>query len=258
MARVFEMQNVPSVAEYVRVLTDLGARVTEEHRRLFRVHYQAEARTATAKELARLAGIPGGWTIVNLRYGKLGHAFCDELGIKPDLRPDDSSRWWSVWSRGSSTPSGFVWQMLPQVGEALEQLGWVGPARFISPDEVVFGPWLVEGAAYQVSVNAYERNIEARRQCIEQHGTNCCVCGFNFGEFYGSTADGYIHVHHLRPLSEVKGEYVVDPIEDLRPVCPNCHAVIHLGGGCRSVEVVRQSLKSGTMPYQSARPSGGT
>ena len=38
----------------------------------------------------------------------------------------------------------------------------------------------------------------------------------------------YIHVHHLRPLSEIKASYVVDPKEDLRPVCPNCHAVIHL------------------------------
>jgi 5-methylcytosine-specific restriction protein A len=43
-------------------------------------------------------------------------------------------------------------------------------------------------------------------------------------------------------LSEVSGEYIVDPVEDLRPVCPNCHAVLHLGGSCRSIENVKQSL----------------
>ena len=42
----------------------------------------------------------------------------------------------------------------------------------------------------------------------------------------GREAEGYIHVHHLRGLSDVGGEYVVDPVNDLRPVCPNCHAVL--------------------------------
>ena len=36
----------------------------------------------------------------------------------------------------------------------------------------------------------------------------------------------------------------VDPVADLRPVCPNCHAVIHLGGACRTIEEVRRLLKS--------------
>jgi 5-methylcytosine-specific restriction protein A len=28
-------------------------------------------------------------------------------------------------------------------------------------------------------------------------------------------------------LAQVGGEYQVDPIADLRPVCPNCHAMLH-------------------------------
>lgn len=99
---------------------------------------------------------------------------------------------------------------------------------------------LREGAVYQVTVNAYERNPEARRLCIATHGTACSICGFSFGAEYGPQADGYIHVHHVRPLSAVGGAYVVDPVEDLRPICPNCHAVIHLGGRCRSIDEVRQ------------------
>ncbi len=91
------------------------------------------------------------------------------------------------------------------------------------------------------------RRSEARQRCVAAHGTNCSICGFSFGAIYGAEANGYIHVHHIRPLSEVEGEYVVDPIEDLRPVCPNCHAVLHLGGRCRNIEEVRQLLERQTL-----------
>lgn len=114
--------------------------------------------------------------------------------------------------------------------------------QWVSPDEVVGPPPLVEGAVCRVTVNAYERNPEARQRCIDAHGTACCICGFSFGSVYGAVAQGYIHVHHLRPLSDIRAEYVVDPVEDLRPVCPNCHAVLHLGGECRSIDDVRRLL----------------
>ena len=54
----------------------------------------------------------------------------------------------------------------------------------------------------------------------------------------------YIHVHHLYPLSEAGEEHEVDPATDLRPVCPNCHAVLHLNGRCRTIEEVRQLLEA--------------
>jgi hypothetical protein len=114
---------------------------------------------------------------------------------------------------------------------------------FVQPEEIPDTPGLSEGSVCSIRVNAYERNSEARRQCIAAHGTKCCICGFSFGIVYGSVAEGYIHVHHLRPLSEIGGEYVVDPVEDLRPVCPNCHAVLHLGCVCRSIEEVRQMVE---------------
>jgi hypothetical protein len=111
------------------------------------------------------------------------------------------------------------------------------------PEEVAETPALLEGAVTRVSVNAYERRPEARRRCIAAHGTDCCICGFSFGEVYGEVAEGYIHVHHLRSLSEIGGEYEVNPVEDLRPVCPNCHAVLHLGGECLSIQEVRRMVE---------------
>lgn len=242
LPHVYEMVNAPTATEYVRGMTALGARITDDHIRVFQAHYGARDRTATSKQLASWTTLK--WPIVvNRLYGGLGHAFCDTLGIRPELRPDGRHRWWSVWCRGWDTPGGFIWQMLPQVAQALEQLDWASPAGFVSPDEVPSGiVILVEGATRRVTVNAYERHPEARRRCIRAHGTNCAVCGFNFGAVYGAEAEGYIHVHHLRPLSEIGCEHEFDPVEDLRPVCPNCHAVLHLQIPCRSIEEVRAAL----------------
>lgn len=234
--QVYRLGQVPPVTDYVRGLSTLGDRVRENQRRLFQAHYAAPNRTATASRLAELAGIAGGHPVVNAAYGRLGHALCDALDFQPDLRPDDSARWWAMWSQGWQTSEGFVWQMLPQVAEALELLSWVTAEQIVLSDHESPSKGFVEGAHNRVTVNAYERNRQARAACLRHHGTRCVVCGFDFGKIYGQAAEGYIHVHHLRPLSEIADEYVVNPIDDMRPVCANCHAVIHMGGGCRSLE----------------------
>jgi len=95
------------------------------------------------------------------------------------------------------------------------------------PEEVPEGDVLTEGAARSVQVNSYERNPEARKRCLEHYGYRCIVCDFSFEERYGAIGRRYIHVHHLVALSNIGQAYEVDPIRDLRPVCPNCHAMIH-------------------------------
>lgn len=111
------------------------------------------------------------------------------------------------------------------------------------PDETDPSPPLLEGARYQITVNAFERDPRARQRCIARYGNGCAVCGFSFGAVYGPIADGFIHVHHLRPLSEIGHEYEIDPIEDLRPVCPNCHAVLHRKVPALSIEELRTILE---------------
>jgi hypothetical protein len=118
----------------------------------------------------------------------------------------------------------------------------VEEATFTLPDEVSENATFVEGAVHRISVNAYERKERARRLCIEWYGTNCRVCKFNFGAAYGPVAEGYIHVHHVRPLSEIGREYIVDPVKDLCPICPNCHALLHLRNPPYSIEEARSLL----------------
>jgi len=131
------------------------------------------------------------------------------------------------------------------VADALEKL-W---AQYSSsgntwlPEEVSDDGAIYEGAVRKISVNAYERNPEARRKCLDHYGTNCSVCGFDFGKTYGDVGLEFIHVHHLRQLSEVGGEYEIDPIADLRPVCPNCHAIIHRRQPSYTLDEVKKFLR---------------
>ena len=114
------------------------------------------------------------------------------------------------------------------------------------PGEISDDVPLFEGCVRQVTVNAYERNPEARMKCIEHYGATCVVCNFNFAAVYGQVAAGFIHVHHVKSLADIGAEYEVDPIADLSPVCPNCHAVIHLNGKTRTIAELKKLLKHPT------------
>lgn len=86
---------------------------------------------------------------------------------------------------------------------------------------------IYEGARVSVNVNKYERSSMARCKCIEYHGCICNVCGIDFEKVYGEIGKGFIHVHHIKPMSEINNEYIINYKEDLIPVCPNCHAMLH-------------------------------
>jgi hypothetical protein len=111
------------------------------------------------------------------------------------------------------------------------------------PDEVARPQMYFEGATKQVMVNAYERDPDARSACIAHYGARCLVCGFDFEGQYGERGKGVIDVHHLKPLSEVGQGYQLDPIEDLRPVCPNCHTIIHRGDAQLSMEEAKALVR---------------
>lgn len=87
-----------------------------------------------------------------------------------------------------------------------------------------------EGKSVRIVVNRYERDRAARTACLEAHGRICVVCRVDLASVYGPIAAGVIHVHHRKPLAEIGESYTVDPVRDLVPVCPNCHAVIHAAG----------------------------
>jgi 5-methylcytosine-specific restriction protein A len=101
-----------------------------------------------------------------------------------------------------------------------------------------------EGTLSRVEVNRYERDPRARKACLDHHGYRCAVCQFSFEERYGPLGRNYIHVHHTLELSKVPPGYRVDPVTDLVPLCPNCHAMTHRGTGpALTVDELKQRLR---------------
>jgi len=93
-----------------------------------------------------------------------------------------------------------------------------------------------EGGPVQKTVSAYKRSSKLRNSAIE-HFTHCGIikcdcCGFEFKSFYGAKYGvSCIEIHHLKPLFAYEGKKLTVTIEEalqnLLPVCPNCHRVIH-------------------------------
>lgn len=126
MVRVYKLSKVPSTAEYIAGLTVIQPRVSETQLRLLQEQYRAPQRTVTATQLAELTGISR--PVVNSQYGRLGHLFCDAIGFDPSKYIENKYWWWSVWSIGYETSDqGYLWEMHPEVAEALESLGWAVP-----------------------------------------------------------------------------------------------------------------------------------
>ena len=117
------------------------------------------------------------------------------------------------------------------------------PLVGLLPEEIDTPQEFYEGASRPVTINAYERNSQARNACIEYYGAECRICGMNFYEKYGDIGEGFIHVHHIKPLGEIGEKYKVDPIKDLCPVCPNCHAMIHMRKPPYGIEELKAMLK---------------
>ena len=109
-------------------------------------------------------------------------------------------------------------------------------------DEIPNPATVFEGAKKEIVVNRYERNREARERCIAAHECKCAVCGMDFEKVYGEIGRGFIHVHHIVPLSSIGKEYELDPINDLIPVCPNCHAMLHRHDPPLMVEELRNTI----------------
>ena len=85
----------------------------------------------------------------------------------------------------------------------------------------------VEGSVDRIEVNKYERDPRARAECLKYHKAACAACGCDLSLIYGDDLLGFIHIHHIVPISSLGKGYRINPKDDLIPLCPNCHAVVH-------------------------------
>lgn len=75
-----------------------------------------------------------------------------------------------------------------------------------------------EGARIEVTLSKAERDKAYRRAVLKKHGVVCKACGMI------PKVDMQIEVHHLDPISEGERNTTLD---DLVPLCANCHRLAH-------------------------------
>jgi len=218
--------HLPSKRQYRRVLQ--SGVLSEAQLRALQALYNFPEHSATAPQLAAVLGYKG-FGGANIVMGGAGKRFSKELGVTPPWANDEYDNWSSIVANPVRIDIGWLWIMYPALVCAMEETERIDPSLGVElfSDESVGHTKHTEGSRLRVEVNIYERSREARNKCVAHYGARCLVCDFDFEAAYGDIGKGFIHVHHLVPLSEITKSYIVDPIRDLWPVCPNCHAMIH-------------------------------
>lgn len=169
------------------------------------------------------------------------------------IRKDNSTRYWDLFFEGWSEGRFWVWQLRPNLMLALEETGLAVDMIDAQEIPLPISINLIEGAKRSIVVNAYERNTQARRRCIDKFGCKCIVCGFDFGNEYGEVGKGFIHIHHLTPISKIGVDYEVNPLKDLAPICPNCHAMIHREKCALTIDKLKKHYKQAQALKRNAR-----
>lgn len=97
----------------------------------------------------------------------------------------------------------------------------------------------IEGEARDSRVVVYKRDARLRDECLRENGRKCYVCGFDPVAKYGAGFENIIEVHHKDPVSAGVRETTLN---DLIPVCPNCHRVLHskVGGGVYDPDYIKK------------------
>lgn len=119
-------------------------------------------------------------------------------------------------SHYASTSGHYKWILRKEI---VEQLNYESDSSLVDPIAAS------EGRKYSVQNSRFERSRILRERCLHHYGLSCQVCKMSFKETYGEINPGYIEVHHINPL--MNGERSTNPINDMIPLCSNCHSMAH-------------------------------
>lgn len=94
---------------------------------------------------------------------------------------------------------------------------------------------VAEGKVRTASLKIYERSAKLRDAAIRHFTIDgsipCRVCGFDFAKIYGTYGEGFIEIHHLKPVFSYGDEGIEKTLDEalsnLVPLCSNCHRMIH-------------------------------
>ncbi len=121
------LADVPTVAEYKKAFLACRPALRSKGGSslpmdMLKVNYSAAGHCVMAADLADEVGLAS-FKAANLRYGTFAKALCKELNRTPKV----NLAILVTFSNGRPNEDTVQWTMLPQVVQALEELGWVRP-----------------------------------------------------------------------------------------------------------------------------------
>lgn len=246
-----------SADTWAEVLTDSNV-TQKKDLEVLKLIYENRDHEMHASDIAENLNLSHHATL-NLQIPQFSKRVIARTGVRPPTRENGSIRWWHVPFLGCDKDDGTCsWTMRPELVEAYKQVFGQDNPEIVYPGEMTVqdSADLFEGAVRKIVVNRYERRGRARTECIEHYGCRCAVCGFDFEKVYGPIGRDKIHVHHLTPLSEIRREYRIDSVRDLRPVCPNCHLIIHSKSKREpfTIDEVKEMIGAGGDPMSQLPP----
>ena len=213
---------------------------------MFQAIYSFDGHKAYASQIGILLGYTGKspHAPLNSEVGLYAKRISKIYDIEFTKRSAQKYKFWDLFFNGWEEGKYFVWELKSTLAEALRESKLTGEQPYAEEFQDEEIEELSEGTKKTITVNSYERNSRARYLCIQYWKPICSVCYFDFKSIYGEIGQGYIHVHHLVPVSKIGKSYKVDPIQDLRPVCPNCHSMLHSKNPPLSINELQEIIKN--------------
>ncbi len=187
---------------------------------------------------------------VNMQIGTMGKLVSEKAGIIPEGTYERKGEERIPYFRLIHEDLEYGWELVENLQIAMENLGWLdeyekdhNTINLEFETSRLVDKLYREGKLVPVYVNKYERDRSLRDACLSEKKDKCLGCEINFKEAYGEDIPNIIHVHHIRPLGQIKAEEYKNPVVDLIPLCPNCHAVVHATKELMSLDQLRSRLK---------------
>lgn len=167
---------------------------------------------------------------------------CNDISFLQDALEDlrHNSEWTHYDNRHAGTLHSSLKHYISFLSEELPLFETTNNSKsnkarpLISPDNYH------EGAEHYIHTIGYERDRQGRQECLDHYGYVCAVCGMDFEKVYGEIGHEFMEVHHIKPISQRGGDYILDPINDLRPLCSNCHSMIHRTNPVMPIEELKE------------------
>jgi putative restriction endonuclease len=121
------MTRIPTSSRYKTVLKKLRGRLSEKQLKLLQTNYAAPNHTLSVKRLAEVTGYRDAY----LQLGLLGKQLCEALDFEPTMLEKGRPVYTQVLADAPLRRSerSWEWTLLPQVVQAIRELGWFADQR---------------------------------------------------------------------------------------------------------------------------------